>query len=67
VVEVAEQHGATGARMTGGGFGGAAIALLEAERVDELSDAVMAAFAGRGFRQPSAFPVVPAEGASRIG
>ncbi|MDQ1531709.1 MAG: galactokinase [Microbacteriaceae bacterium] len=66
VVEVAERHGAIGARMTGGGFGGAAIALVEAANADGLAQAVRAEFASRGYREPVAFPVVPSEGAGRI-
>jgi galactokinase len=66
VVETAAELGAVGARMTGGGFGGAAITLVETARVAELSRAVREAFAGRGYREPVAFPVVPAEGARRI-
>jgi galactokinase len=66
VVEVAAERGVIGARMTGGGFGGAAIALVETERVDDLSLAVREAFAGRGYREPVAFAVVPADGARRI-
>jgi galactokinase len=66
VVAVAERHGAIGARMTGGGFGGAAIALVEAAHAGDLADAVRAEFASRGYRQPVAFPVVPSEGAGRL-
>ncbi len=36
VVDVALEHGALGARMTGGGFGGSAIALVPDARVDEV-------------------------------
>jgi galactokinase len=66
VVEVAASNGAVGARMTGGGFGGAAIALIDADRAEKLADAVRAAFAERGFRDPVTFQVVPSAGARRI-
>ena len=66
VVEVARARGAIGARMTGGGFGGSAIALLPAAEVDGLVEAVAAAFAERGYRAPAAFRVVPAEGAGAL-
>jgi galactokinase len=66
VVEVALEHGAIGARMTGGGFGGAAIALVAADAVDALREAVVARFAAAGYREPAAFPVVPADGARRL-
>ena len=64
-VEAALAAGAIGARMTGGGFGGAAIALIEQDSVDAVSDAVAAAFAERGFAAPHLFTVVPSAGAQR--
>ena len=45
-------HGALGARMTGGGFGGSAIALLPQDRVTEAADAVLAAYGRRQWRSP---------------
>ena len=66
VVEVARGHGAVGARMTGGGFGGSAIALLPADDADGLATAVAAAFAERGYRAPAAFRVTPSAGAGRL-
>ena len=66
VVEVARARGAIGARMTGGGFGGSAIALLPADDADALADAVADAFADRGYRAPAAFRVTPAQGAGRL-
>ena len=39
-VDVAREAGAVGARMTGGGFGGSAIALVPTERVDAVQAAV---------------------------
>lgn len=64
-VETTLAAGALGARMTGGGFGGAAIALIPAELVPVATDAVYAAFAASGFRTPNVFTVTPAEGARR--
>ncbi|WP_278102753.1 galactokinase [Microbacterium proteolyticum] len=64
-VETALASGALGARMTGGGFGGAAIALLPTELVPAATDAVQAAFAASGFRAPNVFTVTPSEGARR--
>ena len=61
-VEVALGHGALGARMTGGGFGGAAIALIEAERAAGLASAARAAFRAAGFRQPAVRTVMPSKG-----
>jgi galactokinase len=64
-VESALGAGALGARMTGGGFGGSAIALVDAAAVDEVGAAVTAAFARRGFAPPRLFPTVPSAGAGR--
>jgi galactokinase len=65
-VEVARGAGALGARMTGGGFGGCAIALVHIDRVDVVSAAVRAAFADRRFRLPNIFAVISADGAHRL-
>jgi galactokinase len=66
-VDAALAAGAHGARMTGGGFGGCAIALVEADAVDEVSTAVRRAFAGRRFaRPPAMFLAAPAAGARRL-
>ncbi|GAA1465873.1 galactokinase [Microbacterium thalassium] len=64
-VEAALAAGAVGARMTGGGFGGAAIALVAHDRVDHVADAVAAAFAAAGFAPPTQFTVHPSDGARR--
>ncbi|MHC3000075.1 galactokinase [Microbacterium sp. HJ5] len=64
-VDTALAAGAIGARMTGGGFGGAAIALIARDRVERLTDAVTAAFAASGFARPSIFTVTPSAGAAR--
>lgn len=52
-VEAARQAGALGARMTGGGFGGSAIALVRADAVDAVATAVAAAFAAEGLHAPA--------------
>ncbi|HJB64437.1 MAG TPA: galactokinase [Candidatus Microbacterium pullistercoris] len=64
-VESALDAGALGARMTGGGFGGAAIAIVETDRVDETEATVAAAFADAGFTDPHQFTVVPSHGVLR--
>lgn len=64
-VEAALSAGAIGARMTGGGFGGAAIALVEQSAVQAVSDAVTAAFEASGFTPPHLFTVTPSAGARR--
>lgn len=64
-VEAAVAAGALGARMTGGGFGGSAIALVGEDRVDEVVAAVQVAFAARGFHAPDCFRVVASRAAGR--
>ncbi|MBT2483594.1 MULTISPECIES: galactokinase [unclassified Microbacterium] len=64
-VDAALAAGALGARMTGGGFGGAAIALIEQDAVADVSDAVTTAFAASGFTAPLLFTVIPSAGAHR--
>ncbi|MCK2220047.1 galactokinase [Actinomadura sp. ATCC 31491] len=65
-VEAAVRGGARGARMTGGGFGGSAIALVADDRLRSVQDSVTAAYAERGFQPPRFLPATPAKGAHRI-
>ncbi|WP_324649697.1 galactokinase [Georgenia sp. H159] len=58
-VDTATAVGAHGARMTGGGFGGSAIALLPAGSADRVAREVTDAFAAAGFARP-AFLLSPA-------
>jgi len=64
-VETALENGAIGARMTGGGFGGSAIALVPIDGVSRLQVAVDGAFAEHGFAAPETFSVRPSDGALR--
>ena len=64
-VETAMRHGAIGARMTGGGFGGAAIALAPIEKIGEISLSVIAEFEALGFAKPEIFAVSAGPGARR--
>ena len=64
-VETACANGALGARMTGGGFGGSAIALIETESRSLLQVAIDGAFAEHGYGQPDTFVVNAAAGATR--
>ncbi|WP_320782631.1 galactokinase [Streptomyces sp. CRN 30] len=67
VVDTALSAGALGARMTGGGFGGSAIVLLEAADADTVTKAVEEAFAAAGFTAPRVFTAVPSAGARHLG
>ncbi|MET3920985.1 galactokinase [Arthrobacter sp. UYEF20] len=65
-VDTARAYGAIGARMTGGGFGGSAIALTPVQDEQQVRDAVVRAFADAGFTRPDIFTVTPAAGAERV-
>jgi galactokinase len=52
IADTAVHGGALGARMTGGGFGGCVIALVPADRVDVVGEAVQRATREAGFEQP---------------
>ncbi|WP_121709518.1 galactokinase [Streptomyces sp. E5N91] len=66
VVDTALASGALGARMTGGGFGGSAIVLVEAAGVEAVTKAVEDAFAAAGLKAPRVFEAVPSAGARRL-
>ena len=64
-VETAQANGAIGARMTGGGFGGAAIALIRSGDISRLQVAIDGAFSEHGYGQPVVFTVNADNGAIR--
>jgi len=65
-VDTALSHGALGARMVGGGFGGSAIALIRDEDAGRVSQAIELAFAEQGFTAPRFFTSLPSAGAKVI-
>ncbi len=62
-VDTALAAGALGARMTGGGFGGCAIALVSSGDTERVEAEVAAAFARAGFAPPQAFVATASQGA----
>lgn len=65
-VAAAVDAGALGARMTGGGFGGCAVALVDQPAVPTVESAVRTAYARAGFAPPGFFTVTPGPGTVRI-
>ncbi|MBV7295260.1 galactokinase [Corynebacterium sp. TAE3-ERU12] len=65
-VDTAMEHGAIGARMTGGGFGGSAIALVRSEDEAKVARAIADAFAKAGFTAPAFLAATPSAGARRV-
>ena len=65
-VATAQANGALGARMTGGGFGGSAIALVREPDAGKVGAAVEAVFRTAGLAAPDVFEVLPGPGAQRL-
>jgi galactokinase len=64
-VAAALEAGALGARMTGGGFGGSAIALVETVSLPQVRAAVLESFDRSGMTEPGFLDAVPAAGYGR--
>ncbi len=65
-VEIAIQSSVLGARLTGAGFGGCAIALVRSEATNVLIANVQHYFADRGFKQPAFLSFQPETGAEVV-
>lgn len=65
-VETAMKNGAIGARMTGGGFGGAAIGLVPVDMISDVTLAIKAEFENLKYQTPEIFSVSAGPGASRV-
>ncbi|QWC84775.1 galactokinase [Nocardioidaceae bacterium] len=65
-VDTLVSAGALGARMSGGGFGGAVVALLARERVGEAESRLTEAYAAAGLAPPGCHRVTPADGAGPV-
>ena len=66
IVTTALENGAYGARMTGGGFGGCVLALIEADRAEPTATAVIEAFSQAGYDRPEWFVARASQGAGRL-
>ncbi|MGQ9889858.1 MAG: galactokinase [Aggregatilineales bacterium] len=67
MVDCARQHpGCYGARMTGAGFGGCAVALVRADTADDFARAVTASYHQRAGLEPQVYVCSAAAGASVI-
>ena len=64
-VAAARAAGAHGARMTGGGFGGSAIALVDAASGRAVGEAIAAAYGARGWEPPRFLGALPSGPAGR--
>ena len=65
-VEAALSAGALGSRMVGGGFGGSAIALIQASKTTETIKVIEKAFSSKGFKAPRFFTSLPSQGAELL-
>jgi galactokinase len=65
-VDASLAAGALGSRMVGGGFGGSAIALIKANQIDSVKEAIKSAYAAKGFKAPRFFTSLPSAGASAV-
>ena len=65
-VEAALSAGALGSRMVGGGFGGSAIALIQASKTIETIKMIEKAFSIKRFKAPRFFTSLPSQGAELL-
>jgi galactokinase len=66
LVECLLDAGAFGARLTGGGFGGCAVALVPEERAPSIAEHASATYRARTHREPRPFLVHAARGAGSV-
>lgn len=61
-----QQGGCYGARMTGGGFGGCAVALVQQDKADQITSAVTQAYKAKTNLEPDIFPTTATAGTAVI-
>jgi galactokinase len=66
LVELAYEHGAVAARMTGGGFGGSVVALVEAGHADPFAESVTGTYAERTGRSGRSYVCAAVDGAACV-
>ncbi len=66
LVELAYDHGATAARMIGGGFGGSVLALAREDEAERLADAVTRGYADRAGREATPYVCASVDGAHEL-
>jgi len=66
LVELASEAGAVAARMTGGGFGGSIVALVDEQRADEIAQRVLSGYRQRFGDMGAAHVCVASDGAREI-
>lgn len=66
IADTAVRGGALGARMTGGGFGGCVIALVDTAKVDSVSAAVREALRPNGYPEPTITHTHAGSGVGRL-
>ena len=64
--EIGQAGGIIGSRMTGGGFGGCTVTLVQADRVDAVRDRLVTGYREATGVDPTAFATKPAAGARVI-
>ncbi|MEO1497374.1 MAG: galactokinase [Planctomycetota bacterium] len=65
--EIGPSGGVIGSRMTGGGFGGCTVSLVDAARANEVAERLGEAYAARTGKQATLFVTRPARGAHVVG
>jgi galactokinase len=66
LVDACMEHGALGARLTGAGFGGCAVALVQRNHADDLLAKVARSMLATGGHEPLGFSVRPGAPAGRV-